>query len=221
MDIFWPLFLSMLFVMSYQEIFNHLKHAKIQHPVLLKICFCFAKDFTAIQTAKEVNLSRQTVNNYYKILRNLLLKKQDDLIHIKKNTYVKGDTFFIKCIKHACHTHYFIESDNKALFIDEYNDILPNLKTFIKEHIHVPLQNNKRVNTAKILFNKTQNRYILLNLSHKHENVQHFIQDRLKKFRGVNKHNLSLHIKESQYRYNYPQEQLHKTLVSMLGNTIN
>ena len=44
---------------------------KIEISQLKIICYFFSKDFTASQTAKAINISRQTINNYYKIFREI------------------------------------------------------------------------------------------------------------------------------------------------------
>ena len=50
-----------------------------------------------------------------------------------------------------------------------------------------------------------------------YDNVQEFVNRRLKKFRGLNKQNLALHLKESQFRYNYSSLYLYETLISLLN----
>ena len=44
---------------------------KIETSQLKKICYFFSKDFTASQTANKLNISRQTINSYYKIFREI------------------------------------------------------------------------------------------------------------------------------------------------------
>ena len=44
-----------------------IKNAKIKSEHLEKICYCFSKDYTAIETAKQTGFSRQTINHYYTV----------------------------------------------------------------------------------------------------------------------------------------------------------
>ncbi|PUE65704.1 hypothetical protein B0175_07495, partial [Arcobacter lacus] len=57
---------------------------------LKKICIYFSKDFTASETSKILNLSRQTINYYYKIFRESIIN--DSLI-------LKGNAFQVEYIK--------------------------------------------------------------------------------------------------------------------------
>ena len=65
---------------------------KIETSSIRKICYFFSKDFTASQTAIKLNISRQTINNYYKIFREALF---DSYIYLQTNeidlniTYMK------------------------------------------------------------------------------------------------------------------------------------
>lgn len=203
--------------MSKNEILNYLKNAKIESEMLRQICYCFSKDFTASQTANQLNVSRQTVNNYYKILRNLLLEKQEEfMILMKENNYCK-DSFDIKFIENGSHINYFVECNDKVFIIDEANSHLPNITRFIEEHVHTSLANNRRINSARILFNKTSHRYLLLSLLKSSDEAKDYIQKRLKQFRGLNKNNILMHLKESQFRYNYSQNFLYETLIKSLA----
>jgi len=64
--------------MSKLEFLNsHIKNAKINTKKLKNILLCFTEDLTASQTAERVDLSRQTINNYYKIIRTYLIARQN------------------------------------------------------------------------------------------------------------------------------------------------
>ena len=100
------------------QINNYIKRSKITKLKLKKICYFFSKDYTASQTAKELNLSRQTINNYYKIIRILLIDKQDKLIKLMKDYCFCDKSFNIKYIKTSSSFRYFIECNEKVIFID-------------------------------------------------------------------------------------------------------
>lgn len=203
--------------MSNKEIFNYLKNAKINANVLERICFYFAQDYTAIQTSKEVDLSRQTINNYYKIIRSLILRKQEQLIQNIKNTNDFKNSFSLKYIQISSHINYFIEYEEEIFFINENSNFLKDINSFIKSDISTNLENKKKINSAKILFNKEKNKYTLLHLYKSDEFIQDFIKARLRKFRGLNKENLFIHLKESQFRYNYSSKFLYESLLELLN----
>lgn len=214
---FLALVFSYNFFMGKEEILSYLKHAKIQDETLRKICYYFVEDYTAIQTAQELNLSRQTINNYYKIIRTLLLFKQDELISFMKENRLCNDSFSIKHIKIGKNICYFVECNKKVFMLDLEENFLPNIKEFIKENIEESLLNNKGTNCAKVLFNKKEEKYLLTKLYKSSNQMQEFIDKRVKKFRGLNKQNLDLHIKESQFRYNYPSSYIYDTLLTLLN----
>ena len=205
------------FLMGKEEIINYLKHAKIQDNVLRKICYYFVEDYTAIQTAQELNLSRQTINNYYKIIRTLLLFKQDELLAFMKENRLCNDSFSIKHIKIGKNICYFVECNKKVFMLDLEENFLPNIKEFIKENIEESLLSNKSINCAKVLFNKKEEKYFLTKLYKSSNQMQDFIDKRVKKFRGLNKKSLQLHIKESQFRYNYSSNYIYETLLNLLN----
>ena len=75
------------------------------------ICYFFSEDFTASQTSKKLKISRQTINTYYKIFRELLFNELfliknnqnlaiSDIMHISEysdsNVGVQPDTFAMR-----------------------------------------------------------------------------------------------------------------------------
>jgi hypothetical protein len=203
--------------MGKEEIFNYLKNSKIQDKMLEQICYYFAKDFTASQTAVELKISRQTINNYYKIIRNLLLVKQEELILFMKDNNLCKNSFSIKYIKSGNNISYFIECNEKVFLFKNNNHFLPNIEHFIEESLDSKLLKNTKANSAKVIFNIKNKKYLITNLYKSHNLMQEFIDKRLKKFRGLTKETFSLHLKESQFRYNYSQEYLYQTIIQMLN----
>lgn len=203
--------------MGKEEILNYLKNAKIEDKTLGKICYYFSKDFTASQTAQELNLSRQTINNYYKIIRNLLLQSQNELMLFMKENNFCQNSFSIKYIKSGKNMSYFIECNEKVFIIDSSNPFLPNMSNFIEKHLDDSLLKNRVANCAKVLYIQKEEKFLITKL-HKSENkMQSFVDSRLKKFRGLNKDTLKLHLLESQFRYNYSAKFLYETLLKLLN----
>jgi len=203
--------------MGKEEILNYLKNAKIKDKKLEQICYYFAKDYTASQTAVSLNLSRQTINNYYKIIRILLLQKQEELIlFLKKNNFC-DNSFNIKYIKLNKNIFYFIECNEKVFILDTEQNFLPNIDIFIEQKLKNLFQGNKKTNSAKVLFSKNTNKYLITKFFKSENTMEEFVNTRLKKFRGLNKTNLQLQVKESQFRFNYSQEYLYNTLINILN----
>ena len=89
---------------------------------LKKICIYFSKDFTASETSKILNLSRPTVNYYYKIFRESII---NDLF------ILKGNTFQVEYIKFRDEYFFYIINKNSIFLIENHSKLLANLKIFM------------------------------------------------------------------------------------------
>lgn len=202
--------------MGHKEILTYLKNSKLEENELQRLCFFFTKDFTASQTAKELNLSRQTINTYYKIIRNIITLKQEQVSNVIKEKNLCQNSFFIKHIKINSNIYYFIECDNDTFLMDFDNKFYTNIKNFIKNDLEPNILKRKS-NSVKVLFNKQDKKFLISNYYNHYNCFESYINERFKKFRGLNKKNLTLHLKESFYRYNHSQENLYKTILAELN----
>ena len=205
--------------MGKDEIYNYLRNAKIKNQQLEKISYYFSKDYTASQTAKELKLSRQTINNYYKIIRILLIDKQDKLINLMKDNCFCDKSFNIKYIKTSSSSssfRYFIECNGKVLFITSNSEFSKNIMNFINNELQNSFINNQKTNSAKVLYNKDKNKFLLTKLLKSTNTLQEFVDTRLRKFRGLNQTNLDLQLKESQFRFNYSEKDIFNILLDLL-----
>lgn len=201
--------------MSKLELTNYsfTKNSKISRLKLKKLCHFFLEDMTASQTAKELDISRQTINNYYKVIRQTLLKNyeiiNDDYFNSinieKKSITLKYFTIYKEVV-------YFIEENNKSFIINKNNKRFSKLFKFIESDLKDSLLNHKRANSAKIIYNKRTDRYFVASFFKSSNLIEHYIINRLKKFRGINKNNISIHIEESFLRFNYEQKILLNSL---------
>jgi len=202
--------------MSKNEILNYLEHAKLQDKILKEICYFFSLDYTASQTAQELNLSRQTINNYFKIIRTLLLNKQEELMHKNKEEQDKKEAFSLKYLSCNSYVNYYIQYKEKVFIIDCSSTLLPKIENLLNEQIISSLKNSK-ANCAKVLFNPRKENYLIMRMLKTSNTMQDFVDTRLKKFRGLNKDSLLMHLKESQFRFNYSREYLYTTLLNLLN----
>jgi transposase-like protein len=166
-----------------------------------EICYYFCKDFTAIQTADKLNLSRQTINYYYKMIRDF----------ITYESYILDKKIFcVEYIKIQNRYFFYINSNNTIHLIEENLKDLTKLSLFIKEHVEKNLINNSKKNAVRIVYNKNTKNFTILGYYTSPNNLQDFINHRLKKFRGIKKENLQSHIKESFFRFNNSFDELNK-----------
>jgi transposase-like protein len=179
---------------------------KIETSQLKKICFFFSKDFTASQTSEELKISRQTINSYYKIFRELIF---DSYIYLKKDEIDLNITYMRIYEKNI----YFLEKKNEIFLLDKENLIFPNINIFIQNKIEQTLVNNKKINSVRVIYNEYTKNFTILGFYSGNTNVQNFVDTRLKKFRGIKKENLHNHIKESFFRFNNPNIQIYEKIL--------
>lgn len=205
--------------MSNLELTNvNIKNAKIKKDLLKKICFYFSKDYTASLTASKLELSRQTINHYYKIIRITLLQKQDETILTTFKQNIKYKTFDIKYIKINNIKTLYLEQEEKIYFLHEKCLTPFNIDSYIKDSIKQGLSNHKKANAVRVILNKNNKETIISGFfSYDNSKIQNFISNHLKQFRGLNKDNVITHIKESQFRYNYSSSSIFNTLVNVFN----
>ncbi len=206
------------FMSKLEKIDIQIKNAKVKSDIINKICFYFSNDYTAIQTAKQTGLSRQTINQYYKLIRTKLLE-QNSILNYEISLDIKNKSSLeIKHINIYSHDILFIERDYGIYIINE--DCISNceLFDFIKDSVKTNLINHKKANSARILYNKENKRYVVSGFFKSNNDFELFLQNRLKKFRGINKNNFITHLSESIFRYNHKDSDIYKEILKSLCN---
>jgi len=198
--------------MSKLELINkYLKNAKITHNQLKLICYCFANDLTASKTAEKTDLSRQTINNHFKMLREFLIDSYQKQYQIDK---FNQNSFLLKYINLNSQTIYYIENNDIQIILD-YTDKEEEIISFINQTIKNKLINHKKANTARVLYHAPQKEYFVSTFLNSENTLESYIANRLKKFRGLNKNNNLMHIQESIIRYNSSEEFLYNSLITI------
>ena len=87
---------------------------------------------------------------------------------------------------------------------------------FINNELQNSFINNQKTNSAKVLYNKDKNKFLLTKLLKSTNTLQEFVDTRLRKFRGLNQTNLDLQLKESQFRFNYSEKDIFNILLDLL-----
>jgi len=179
-----------------------IKNSKLTSSKLEKLSLCFTQDLTASQTAKKLDISRQTVNSYYKKIRFHLISNEKK-IDCKNSCLLKYINFNNEIM-------FFLEDEEKIVSVEESC-------TKIDKQIKEKLLKHKKANSAKLLYNKREERFIVIGFLKTQNCFEDFINTRLKKFRGINKNNFKLHIKESIIRYNEDKNSLFKHLITLFN----
>ncbi|RXJ94399.1 hypothetical protein CRV00_07455 [Malaciobacter molluscorum] len=186
-------------------ILKNLNSRKIELTKIEDIYKYFIQDFTASDTAKKVNLSRQTINKYYKDFRTLLLNKTQNRFDI---TNTSQDYIILYNYSFNKIDLYYIEHKNRYYYLDKEETNNKKLFNLIEYEIKEKLANHKKANAVKILYNKDKNSYFILGYLNSSKNINDYISKRLKKFRGINKNNYKMYLEESFIRYNTNKEYL-------------
>ncbi|HTL07549.1 MAG TPA: hypothetical protein VL307_04800 [Chitinophagaceae bacterium] len=192
----------------------------------------FSDDLTATQIAGVTNVSRVTINNYLKLIRT----------HIAKHCEEQSQAFSNKKLPsglplHAVkdnkgeeaansHMYYGFYAVNDNVFTDELVDIS---KPAIREFQQASWMQRQEVAQAGAL-----GRYHAIadfdewrlyrmdaagNGKVHQDDIAVFwgnTRSRLLKFRGMNKNTLYLHVKESEFRYNYREDDINKILLNII-----
>jgi len=195
----------------------HIKNAKVKSQYIDKICYYFSKDYTAIQTSKELEFSRQTINHYYKLIRSKIIEK-NILFDYKLIVYtLEQNCIEIKHLNIYNHDIFYVEN-KLGIFILNNQSALPyNLSVFFKEKVENTLTNHKKANSARVLYNKENNSYVVSGFFKSDNKFEVFLQKRLRKFRGINKNNFYTHLNESLFRYNQRNKDIYLETVYCLS----
>lgn len=195
-----------------------IKYSKVKN--LEKICSYFSQDYTAIQTAQKTGISRQTVNQYYKLLRT---KINEEFIYIDEiilKEVLKTKLVHIKCANIYKTDIFYIQHKNKILVLDETISYENKLGNFLQTYLKERLTKHKRANCARVLLCKDNQTFLLSGLLKDEDNsFEDYLQTRLKQFRGISKEKLFFYLKESQIRFNSPFEMIYqKIMLSFIKN---
>jgi DNA-binding XRE family transcriptional regulator len=181
---------------------NHFINSKLDQNQLHSIYNCFEHDYTASKTAQKIGLSRQTINSYYKKIRDKLIEEEEEFNNITLNDDFSLKSFSLKYIILHSQVIYYIEHNYKQYLLNTNNVNLKRIHDFVQYQVKLSLMNHTKANTAKILYDSYKKEYFISSYLKSSSELNTFIDNRLKKFRGLNKTNCLVHIQESIIRFN-------------------
>lgn len=160
-----------------------------------KVIQAFCNNTTALQCHKELNLNYVTVQKKYAQLRTYIVHFLDIQYNQKKsysNTY--DEYIYLK-------SKNIYEAQNFLTFIYEskiYNLMLPSLYKFKTYH-------ESKDELSKFLFlnkiAKLQSKTSLIN------DFWHFLEEFLKKYKGIEAKNFIYYLKEAEFKFNHTKEE--------------
>jgi transposase len=203
-----------------------LKRSHLSEKTCREIIQLFADDLTATQIAGITNVSRVTINNYLKLIRTHIARHCEELGHEDPN----------RPRAQANNGHRMLPDDNNAY----YGFYKMNGNVFTEELHTIDKPGIRALQQAGILHKQEISHFGELvryhaiadfdewrlyrvdaasNGKNLHDDISVFwgnTRNRLLKFRGMNKNTLYLHVKESEFRYNYRSDDINRLLLNII-----
>lgn len=169
-----------------------------------KIINCFAAELTAIDTAQKLKIHRNTVNKYYRFIREAIAQYQD--VQLQSNlTADATERYFI-----AWHR-------NTGLTLVPETDTMNYSLVVINSKVYVPAQKQGETNGSLLSENQATE-----NISPNQSIAQYFYnyaKTKLTKFYGIRPQYADLYIKELEFRFNNQDSNLAALIWKVVSQT--
>jgi transposase len=207
-----------------------LKRSHLSEKTCRDIIQLFSDDLTATQIAAITGVSRVTINNYLKLIRTHIARHCEELsrgfaannslVHLPRPLYaVKEEA------AEEMNVYYGFYTVNENVFTDE---LIAVNKQAIREfqqsgwlprQDHAPHHGLGRYQAIADFEDWRIYRADAAGGKNPQDSITVFwgnTRNRLLKFRGMNKNTLYLHVKESEFRYNYREDDINKILLNII-----
>ena len=208
-----------------------LKRSHLSEKTCRDIIQLFSDDLTATQIAGITSVSRVTINNYFKLIRTQIARHCEE----------QNPDYHKKITPHPAHQlHVYRQAASKDNNI-YYGFYKVNGSVFTEE-LHTIDKHGIRALQQATLMHRPEtgplgelSRYHAIadfdewrlyrvdaaagNGKNFHDDITVFwgnTRSRLLKFRGMNKNTLYLHVKESEFRYNYREDDINRLLLNII-----
>jgi len=210
-----------------------LKRSHLSEKTCRDIIQLFSDDLTATQIAGITGVSRVTINNYLKLIRSHIARyceeQSQDVTGKRPARLLPRSLYAVQenALAEENTVYYGFYTVNDNVFTDE-------LAAVTKQHIRHFQQaswwlgqeaGGQLTELGRYLAIADFNEWRLYRLDaggssmNHHDDMTVFwanTRNRLLKFRGMNKNTLYLHVKESEFRYNYRADDINKILLNII-----
>ncbi len=208
-----------------------LKRSHLSEKTCREIIQLFSDDLTATQIAGITNVSRVTINNYLKLIRNHIARhceEQSQRFGNKVNNNQSGTLHTVKDhLEENTNMCYGFYTVNDNVFTDELVAVSkPTIREFQQASWTHRQGNTQLEDLGRYNAIADFDEWRLYRMDSGTINGKNFQDDisifwgstrsRLLKFRGMNKNTLYLHVKESEFRYNYREDDINKILLNII-----
>ena len=212
-----------------------LKRSHLSEKTCREIIQLFSDDLTATQIAGVTNVSRVTINNYLKLIRTHIAR------HCEEQSQAFTNRKLVPHLPRPLHAVRDTTGDDPAISHMYYGFYTVNDNVFTDELISVSKPAIREFQQASWLHRQEGahtnelGRYHAIadfdewrlyrmdaaggNGKTHQDDIAVFwgnTRSRLLKFRGMNKNTLYLHVKESEFRYNYRDDDINKILLNII-----
>lgn len=200
-----------------------LKRSHLSEKTCRDIIQLFCDDLTATQIAAITGVSRVTINNYLKLIRTHIARHCEDLRSARVGATGSGrrTLFSVKEDGGIQPAFYGFYVENESLYTDELADLsrqeirefqqaawLPSGEGPLHRYAAIADFNDWRLYRRDTVPGRQPQDGITIFWGN--------TRNRLLKFRGMNKNTLYLHVKESEFRYNYRAEDINQLLLNII-----
>jgi transposase len=214
---------------------RYLKGAHLSERKVRELIKLFAEDLTATQIANITGISRITVNAYFKLIRTHIAKfcEEKNPLHLNNGTIaflplenggtatnttgLKKSFYGIFKGDHSIHTDKMGNIDVQWLYDWLKGKVEGDKETIEKNRLHIYSGIADFNNVRLYRINGA-----MPNIARGKSNIDEIdmfwgmLKSRLIKFRGLNSSTLYLHVKETEFRYNYRDIDLFELLMEIL-----
>jgi transposase len=209
-----------------------LKRSHLSEKTCREIIQLFSDDLTATQIAGITSVSRVTINNYLKLIRTHIAK------HCEEQSLDDYKKMFSAHPSYQTPVHRNITSEESNVYYGFYK---MNGSVFTEELHAIDKSGIRALQQATMLHRQAISHFGELvryhaiadfdewrlyrvdangtNGKNYHDDITVFwgnTRSRLMKFRGMNKNTLYLHVKESEFRYNYREDDINRLLLNII-----
>jgi transposase len=211
---------------------NSMSRNKLSRHLTRKIISCFALELTATQTARLMRINRNTVNRYYRLLREAIARFQDQEVarlaaEIEPaGNHSQGREALACPVKSGAPVYGFLGREGKV-----YTQVVPEISAQILRSFVNQRPRDGRLalaDSCKRYEGFIFDRYEHIRVAHRNgstnggqphkngiESFWSYYKNRLSKYCGINPRHFHLYLKECEFRFNHRTQSIEPLLFEL------
>lgn len=213
-----------------------MQYSKISVYLQKKILQCFCLELTSVQTAKQLNLNRHTVDRYYQIFREKIVSHQEDNLRQLSGDIEIDESYFGSRHKGDKRGRGAPNKVPVIGILKRQGKVYANIIPDVSAKTLVPLIEKLVAKSKTNVYTDKWRSYDGLVLSgYKHHRINHslefvrnnnhingiesfwsYVKRKMRKHNGIARHKFYLYLKESEFRFNNRNQNLFNILNSAI-----